>query len=84
MPASKVAVRVRFKVEAADEIAERHGHTAMYAKAEFFGSTASAYSRVVNGVTAPGENFIAAALASPASRAEEGFCFDTVFEVVDR
>lgn len=78
MPASKSRNRVRFKVEVVEDIARDRGLATLKAKADYFGSTESNFSRVYNGVTAPGEDFIANTLA-----ARTELIFDNLFEVVE-
>lgn len=82
VPASKPlpATRIRFRTERADEIAEARGLTNGSAKAAFFGVTHHNYSRVVNGRVKPGEDFIAAVLASHPD--DPDITFDALFEVV--
>ena len=73
-------VRVRFKVERANEITEARGLLRIQDKAAFFGTSPSSYSRVINGVAKPGEDFIAAVLASQPG--DPDITFESLFEVV--
>lgn len=80
MPASKAGVKVRFKVERANEIAAARGLTLDQEKAEFFGISQSNYSRVITGQRGPGDRFIAAVLAS--NPGDPDITFDELFEIV--
>lgn len=76
---------VRFRADAARQLAGRHGLTTVAELAEFFGTTATTYSRVERGVTDAGEVFIAAVLSSPAAQQyPDEVTFDQLFEVTGR
>lgn len=80
MQASKpLKPRVRFKADAARAIGARRGLTLDQDVAALLGVNASTWSRVVNGVAAPGEDFIASVLAS--NPGDEEITFDSLFEV---
>lgn len=71
-----MTVRVRVRIEALDQIRARRGLVSRYALAKRLCVSQSTVGRVLDGVQAPGEQFIAAtlhALEVP---------FDEVFEVV--
>lgn len=74
-------MRVRFKTERANQIAEERGLQLIRDQAQFFGVTPSSYSRVINGVVNPGEDFIASVLASHPGDAD--ITWDALFEVVE-
>lgn len=80
MPASKVGVRVRFRVDHAREIAAKHGWTIDHEVAGFFGVTQSNFSRIATGQSWAGDKFIAAVLTSNPGNPE--ITFDALFEVV--
>lgn len=80
MPASKTEVRVRFKVESAHAIAVKRGFATLAELADYLNVTASNYSRVHNGVTDPGKDFIAQVLASHPD--DPDVSWDGLFEVV--
>lgn len=88
MPASKVGVRVRFKVDRANEIAARnHVLETEAQKAVYFGVTPSNWSRATgrdpDRATDPGALFIAAVLSSPAAvDYPNDVTFEGLFEVV--
>lgn len=71
---------MRFRTDRADAIAGKHGLTKLIDKAAFFGVTHHNYSKVVNGVNGPGEDFIAAVLGSRPD--DPDITFDALFEVV--
>lgn len=72
--------RVRFKVERANEITEALGLEQIQDKAAYFATTDTTYSRVVRGLTNPGEDFIAAVLGSHPDNPD--ITWDNLFEVV--
>jgi len=74
-------LQVRFKLDAVDKIAAREGLTTEAERAAFFGVRPSNWSRVVNGVTAPGKDFIAAVLASHPE--DQRVRWDNLFEIVE-
>jgi hypothetical protein len=71
---------IRFRVEVAAEMADRHGARTDTERAAFFGVTPWQYSRVTSGKRGPGSEFIAAAVAA-AQAVDPSVTFHTLFEV---
>ncbi len=79
MHASKPKQRVRFKAEVARDVGAKLGLTTDAELAAYFNVNAATFSRVINGVTTPGEVFIAAVLGSH----PDLLPFDLMFEIVE-
>lgn len=80
---------VRLKTAAANAIAAQHGCRTLAERGAFYGVHETTYLRAARerereDSSTVGSEFIANALSSRASREVAGFCFDTIFEVVDR
>ncbi len=74
--------KVQFRAERAAEIALTHADAVhIFEQAKFYGVHPSTYSRVIGGVTKPGEEFIAAVLSSHPELDEVSW--DDLFEVVE-
>lgn len=72
-----MGTRIRIRFDALDELRAEYGLKSRYALAKRLGVSQSTIGRVLDGEQAPGEQFIAAAVA------KLGVPFDAVFEVVD-
>jgi hypothetical protein len=81
MHASKPKQQVRFKADAARLIGEKRGLATDAELADYFGIKAPTFSRLINGVTVPGEVAIAAVLGSHPE--DPDITWDGLFEIVE-
>jgi hypothetical protein len=80
-PRTRGPHRVKFRAERAEQITNRRGLEHIKDRAAYFNTTPTTYSRVVRGLIDPGEEFIAAVLASHPGDPE--ITWDNLFEIVE-